>query len=316
MAHPLQSLFDDKFALSQLSYPADLGTSPGKQHWISFNIFNNEKSSYQKQDQNIINNVLHSALGGGEIGQLANAKMNNFVREEGGFLEKFIDTIMAPPVSTQVASIALYMPDTISIAQNSNYSAVSITQALKSAGMIQTGLESITGSGDTWQTFKNIIAEVGSQKLAGMTGGAADTLTGAALRSQGMALNPQMELLFTGIDFRTFQFDFLLTPKSQEEAASIQKIIQAFKFYSAPELAGSGRYFIIPSTFDIRFYFQGNENIFIHKLAPSVLTTVVSDLAPQGWVAHTDGAPVQTRLTLQFKETEILTKDKIKEKGY
>ena len=40
------------------------------------------------------------------------------------------------------------------------------------------------------------------------------------------------------------------------------------------------------------------------------------DYAPEvGWVSFEDGMPVKTRLTLQFKETEIMTRDKI-EQGY
>ena len=39
------------------------------------------------------------------------------------------------------------------------------------------------------------------------------------------------------------------------------------------------------------------------------------DYAPFGWATYTDGMPVQTRLSLQFQETQIVTKQDI-EKGY
>jgi hypothetical protein len=202
------------------------------------------------------------------------------------------------------------MPDTISIGQNMNYDTISVTDLLKLFGQAKTGLESLT-SGEFLRTIGGVATEIGGAELSKNK-----DLVGLGLKQQGLALNPQLELLFTNIDYRTFQFDFLLTPKSRQEADSIRSIIQAFKFYSAPELSAVGRYFVVPSTFDIKFNFQGVENTFVHKLAPSVLTAVVSDYAPQGWVSHQDGSPVQTRLTLQFKETEILTKEKIKDKGY
>ena len=43
-----------------------------------------------------------------------------------------------------------------------------------------------------------------------------------------------------------------------------------------------------------------------------VLTNVSVDYAPNGWAAYNDGYPIQTTLQLQFKETQILTKDRLK----
>ena len=42
-----------------------------------------------------------------------------------------------------------------------------------------------------------------------------------------------------------------------------------------------------------------------------VLTNMTVDYAPNGWAAYNDGYPVETRLTLQFKETDIVTKSDI-----
>ena len=43
-----------------------------------------------------------------------------------------------------------------------------------------------------------------------------------------------------------------------------------------------------------------------------VLQAVQVDYAPQGWAAYQDGYPVQTHLTLQFKETTMITKNQFK----
>jgi len=43
-----------------------------------------------------------------------------------------------------------------------------------------------------------------------------------------------------------------------------------------------------------------------------VLQSVQVDYAPQGWAAYQDGYPVQTHLTLQFKETTMITKNQFK----
>ena len=49
----------------------------------------------------------------------------------------------------------------------------------------------------------------------------------------------------------------------------------------------------------------------VMSIQECVLESVNVDYAPNGWSAFNDGYPVQTKLSLQFKETQILTKDKI-----
>ena len=120
------------------------------------------------------------------------------------------------------------------------------------------------------------------------------------------------------MDFRTFQFDFTFTPRNASEAEEVRNIINLFRFHAAPEIPDSNahRYFVTPSVFNIEYMHLDKANKNLHKFGACVLTTILIDYAPEvGWVAHDDGMPVKTRMTLQFKETEILTKQKIKE-GY
>jgi len=44
-------------------------------------------------------------------------------------------------------------------------------------------------------------------------------------------------------------------------------------------------------------------------LGNCVLDNINVDYAPNGWAAYSDGAPVQTKLTLSFKETDIMHRD-------
>ena len=59
-------------------------------------------------------------------------------------------------------------------------------------------------------------------------------------RATGTVVNPNLELLFSGPRLRTFQFNFTLTPRSEEEATMVRKIIKFFKRTSAPSLSSSG----------------------------------------------------------------------------
>ena len=141
----------------------------------------------------------------------------------------------------------------------------------------------------------------------------------------GVVQNPMLEVLYSSPDFRTFRFDFQFYPRSEAESKEVQNIIKELRFHQAPEVAqgGTGGFFMIPpSEFDITFYYSGQENPNIPKISTCVLETLTIDYAPNGFSAYEvpgqgatlggTGMPVAIRLSLQFRETEIVTKASIK----
>jgi hypothetical protein len=60
---------------------------------------------------------------------------------------------------------------------------------------------------------------------------------------------------------------------------------------------------------------NARENDFYNKIATCVLTNVSVDYTPDGVKSFRDGSPTAITMSLSFKETELLTKDKIN-KGY
>jgi hypothetical protein len=76
---------------------------------------------------------------------------------------------------------------------------------------------------------------------------------------------------------------------------------------------GQGLFYKVPDKFKIKFMYDGQENTNVHKIAECVLTSVIVNYAPNGWVAFEGGAPVQTTMTLQFQEIEIIDKTRINE---
>ena len=82
-----------------------------------------------------------------------------------------------------------------------------------------------------------------------------------------------------------------------------------------PEIKGNAaRYFTIPSEFDPEYYFNGKENPFLDFISSCVLTNVGVDYTSGGsFLTHHDGSPFSVALTLNFQETEILTKNRIQE---
>jgi hypothetical protein len=154
--------------------------------------------------------------------------------------------------------------------------------------------------------------------LANAAGGAGKILFAAAT---GLAQNPMLELIYSSPAFRSFQFDFMMYPRSEKEALEIQNIIDRLRFHQAPEVlkSGMGFFLVPPSEFDIRFMYNGKENPNIPKISTCVLKNIFTDYG-QGGASFYEvpeesatrgrtGMPVGIRLTLSFQETEIMTKE-------
>lgn len=210
-------------------------------------------------------------------------------------------------------AISLYIPDSMNYGQTIEWENASVLEAgakLAQGIMGKAGIKSATDSqksGGILNTLKNVAAG------AIQGGGKAGEIIG---QYGGFAMNPQLLVLFRGIGFRSFQYDFYFTPRNESEAAAVRRIITAFRFHAHPELSGRyGVFYVTPSTFDIEFMHKGALNKNIHKVKTCALTRYDVDYAPFGWSTYTDGMPVQTRLSLQFQELQIVTKEDI-ERGF
>jgi hypothetical protein len=108
-----------------------------------------------------------------------------------------------------------------------------------------------------------------------------------------------------------------LTPKNEQEAIEVKNIIQIFRFHMTPELrGGQSRFLGLPSQFDIHYMFLSkdgvaSENNYYNKIATCVLQNCAVNYTPTGVKSFEDGGPTTTTMTLTFKETELLTKEKI-----
>ena len=138
----------------------------------------------------------------------------------------------------------------------------------------------------------------------------------------GQTLNPYIEVTYNSINMRTFSYGFKFAPTSKKETEEVQAIIKLFRFHMVPELKGDiHRYLTLPSTFDIHYMFQSGmddqdlarENSFYNKIATCVLEDCTVDYTPTGVRSFADGAPTQITMDLKFKETEMLTKQKVRD---
>ena len=72
-------------------------------------------------------------------------------------------------------------------------------------------------------------------------------------RGTGMVLNPNLELLFTGPQLRSFTYSYNFTPREPEEASNIKNIIRFFKQNMAPKTSKGGTFLESPNVFQLKW---------------------------------------------------------------
>jgi len=241
-------------------------------------------------------------------------------------INQFVDIKKNRPGAQIKSYISLYMPDTLQATYHADYASISMRdelgqqlQKIRAIGSIAgSGLEglgseegALNAIGSNPQTVKYVI-----DSFARMFG-AGENLSAGILQTQGYTSNPQLQMIYQGASFRTFTLNFVFTPKSKQEAAAVENIIYQFKYYAAPTLQTPGQspnasmFLTPPALFEVKFYYDGNENKHLPRYTDCVLEDISVDYAPNGFAAHTDGAPIQTQLTLSFHEVEIVDKARL-----
>jgi len=129
-------------------------------------------------------------------------------------------------------------------------------------------------------------------------------------RQTGNILNPNMELLFEGVNLRSFKFSFKMTPRNKKEAESVKKIIRAFKKNMTPQAEGS-LYLKTPNIFELSYMKGANPHPFLHKFKQCALTDMSVNYTGEGTYATYGGAdaegggtPISMIMDLSFKELE------------
>lgn len=224
-----------------------------------------------------------------------------------------------PKLNRIRTAIAMYMPDTVVQTFSHDYDAISIRDAIGQIGLAQRGgvdaLNAIKESTFSDATFAEGVTSGVTEvlgRLAESTGLVNQGFTELVLKSQGLAINPQIEMVYKQTRNRSFIFDFRLQSRSSLESRNIKNIIREFKRYSAPSLAGQtdASYFTIPAQFDIQFMFKNEENRFIGKISTCALENIDVNYSSAGpFATFDDGAPVEIALQLRFIEVDTITKE-------
>ena len=175
----------------------------------------------------------------------------------------------------------------------------SIIDSLKSAGI--TGSEVLTRGG-AQSAIKSAFVSSLVNSL-----GANTTPQGLLSRATGSVLNPNLELLFDGVNLRDFTFEFDFAPRNLEESNVVKQIIRIFKQSMAPKTgsntAGAGLFIEAPYVFLLKYKTGSRDHPYLNKFKPCAMIDMTMNYTASGsYTTYADKTPVHMRLTLRFRE--------------
>lgn len=131
----------------------------------------------------------------------------------------------------------------------------------------------------------------------------------------GIARNPFIAALFEGVQFRSFNMEFRMYPKSKAEADLIRNIIAAFKYGMHPSYQEFGgmknALFNYPYIYKPKF----TKPEYLFDFGYSIIREVTPQYHAEGAPLYIDSGgekiPAFINLQISFMEIEIITKDSL-----
>ena len=127
-------------------------------------------------------------------------------------------------------------------------------------------------------------------------------------RSTGQILNSNLELLFQGVNLRTFPYSITFSPRSPDEALVVKAIIRSLKQSMSPKAgnyngSAQGIFLQSPDLFQLEYLKDGAPHPFLNKFKLAALTGMSVNYTNAGtYTSYEDGTPVNLRMDLTFKE--------------
>jgi hypothetical protein len=245
-----------------------------------------------------------------------------------------------------VTQIALYMPPSVSVKYAPNYEDVAIGSTAEAAfnaiGDVNAAEGFLGTLGAGIKGAANVGAEGVKKAASGVVGGVLNALGPGAKElgflASGKIVTDKMEMVFKGVSRRQFQFEFAFIPKSHQESKQVDAIINAFKIAMLPKYTdsfgvaagtflgvdsgtgGEGRTLTIPTTMDIKYYYQDTdgqpkENLYLNKISTCYLSNLDVKYGGDRFTAYEPtegdkGAPPQnSSISMTFDEIEIITQE-------
>ena len=251
-----------------------------------------------------------------------------------------------------LSPIMLYMPEDVSTSFKANWTGKAFSNLARDAMQ--------TASADGWgklkeagNTLNNAVRNAVPLTGASAIRTATQKITGDSLSNDdifgaisGVILNPNAEMLFSGMEFRNFSLNYKMVPRNEGEARAIRNIIKTFKTAMLPShsLDGNAKVFgtdtsmkfdemkgwdwwtfgmfsaiannmtsvdnafiAVPNLCLVSFMSGSGLNRNVPQYKMCAITNVDANYTPDGaWATYSDGTPVATTLNISFQETKLI----------
>ena len=328
------SVSGNKSGQRVFQYPLDLGGTPNQGHFILFYVNTQDvgKLKYDNSGQASKNLSLSE-----NAQQIARNATSSFKSATGATTSSFMSgsskaqqlnprrsankptkifTHTRAPTTRTDMVIALYMPAQVEVTYNSAYED-------KEIGLLGKAASNIIAAENKVQATQSEFEEGAPEAFRNTADTFASGTKALDFARTGKVTTDRMELIFSGVAKRSFSYNFKFLPKSMEEAKMVREIINIFKFHMLPEVEGDqgkSRVFVTPDVFDIEYHWvgKGDHNTYLNKVSTCVLENLNVKYGGGRYSAHVpddegDTPPVESEMSLQFKELEIITKERAKE---
>jgi len=178
-----------------------------------------------------------------------------------------------------------------------------IANATEAVKLLTEKVGSVAGNDQMRQAITAALAGTAVGALGGNVSGSQ-----LVSRATGQVFNPNLELLFQGVNLRSFPFSFDIFPRNQKEAEVVKEIIRTLKISMAAHKnstndAQSGIFISAPRVFQLTYMKGRNKHPFLNKFLPMALTSMnLSYTASNTYSTFYDGTPTHMKLDLVFKE--------------
>lgn len=167
-------------------------------------------------------------------------------------------------------------------------------------------INKITSNTNLSENAKNALIAAVSNRAYGALGGNVST-TSVISRATGQVFNPNLELLFNGVNLRSFPFTFDFASRNQSEARIVKKIIRAFKksmtAKSSTQTSTAGVFIGPPDIFQLTYKRGPNQHPFLNTFKPMALTDMqLNYTGSNTYATYSDGTPVHIQMSLTFTE--------------
>ena len=290
--------------MQEYRFPAD---QTEHQFWCKISIYkrdNQEVSAVAKEIEKSIFDSTKDAAG------------NNVRTTNAKKALDYATKIGGSKASTEVLdTIWLFMPTNVTVNDNNIFENTDLATILNAA-------VSAADKGGIANMFSEDTVKQGMgfvQQYFAQNGGLGGGIAAQGIIKAGKVVNPRTQMLYKGPTLRQLALNWKLMPSSADEAKVIENMIKAMRANSYPKLVLDGSFFQFPNIFKLEFMYNtpngGLEPIHMIQFKELYLQNVSTTYNSAYNVFFEDGNPHEIDLTLNFQETEVITRDDIEKEG-